>query len=63
MNLRRDKGLCFTCDEKYTFNHKCPNKHYLINQCEDEGTTFKEPESHFEEIKDQPASKEEITCP
>jgi len=24
--LRREKGLCFTCDAKYTWNHKCPNK-------------------------------------
>uniref|UniRef100_A0A803NWQ8 Uncharacterized protein n=1 Tax=Cannabis sativa TaxID=3483 RepID=A0A803NWQ8_CANSA len=22
---RRDKGLCFTCDEKYSFGHKCKN--------------------------------------
>ena len=29
IQLRREKGLCFTCDEKYSPSHKCPNKHYL----------------------------------
>nr|GEW00543.1 hypothetical protein [Tanacetum cinerariifolium] len=24
------KGLCFTCDDKFTWNHKCPNKQALI---------------------------------
>ncbi|GJT04203.1 zinc finger, CCHC-type containing protein [Tanacetum coccineum] len=28
--LRREKGLCFTCDEMYTWNHKCPNKQYMV---------------------------------
>ena len=30
MQLRREKGLCFTCDEKYTWNHKCPNLQYML---------------------------------
>jgi len=25
MQLRREKGLCYFCDEKFSFNHKCPN--------------------------------------
>jgi len=29
MQLRREKGLCFTCDEKFTLSHRCPNKQYL----------------------------------
>jgi len=32
VQLRREKGLCFTCDEKYSLNHKCPNKHYFFLQ-------------------------------
>nr|KYP41284.1 Transposon Ty3-G Gag-Pol polyprotein [Cajanus cajan] len=27
--LRREKGLCFTCDDKYSPSHRCPNKQYL----------------------------------
>nr|GEY45732.1 hypothetical protein [Tanacetum cinerariifolium] len=30
MQLCREKGLCFTCDDKYTWNHKCPNKQALL---------------------------------
>jgi len=29
VQLRREKGLCFTCDEKYSLSHRCPNKQYL----------------------------------
>jgi len=36
MQLRREKGLCFTCDEKFALSHKCPNKQYLFLQLEDE---------------------------
>ncbi|XP_019455099.1 PREDICTED: uncharacterized protein LOC109356222 [Lupinus angustifolius] len=32
MQIRREKGLCFTCDEKFSFNHKCPNKQYYLLQ-------------------------------
>ncbi|PKA60173.1 hypothetical protein AXF42_Ash009857 [Apostasia shenzhenica] len=31
---RRAKGLCFKCDEKYTFGHKCKNQLYLIQSME-----------------------------
>ena len=30
IQCRREKGLCFTCDEHYTLNHKCANKHYYL---------------------------------
>nr|KYP36855.1 Retrotransposable element Tf2 [Cajanus cajan] len=29
IHLRREKGLCFTCDDKYSPSHRCPNKQYL----------------------------------
>lgn len=32
MQLRRAKGLCFNCDEKYSPTHKCPNKRLLLLQ-------------------------------
>jgi len=34
IRLRREKGLCFTCDEKFSPGHKCPNKQYLLLQVE-----------------------------
>lgn len=39
MQLRREKGLCYFCDEKFTFNHKCPNRQMLflqLEECNDE---------------------------
>ncbi|KAJ1399119.1 Ribonuclease H-like superfamily [Sesbania bispinosa] len=36
MQLRREKGLCYFCDEKFTFNHRCPNRQLLMLQTEEE---------------------------
>ncbi|XP_019425047.1 PREDICTED: uncharacterized protein LOC109333920 [Lupinus angustifolius] len=36
MQLRREKGLCYFCDDKFTFNHKCPNRQLLFLQLEDD---------------------------
>nr|KYP38561.1 hypothetical protein KK1_040187 [Cajanus cajan] len=30
MQLRREKGLCFTCDEKFSPTHRCSNKQYML---------------------------------
>ena len=30
MQLWCEKRLCFTCDDKYTWNHKCPHKQYML---------------------------------
>ena len=45
MQLRREKGLCYFCDDKFTFNHRCPNRQFLMLQTEDEESqSFEEPE-------------------
>jgi len=36
MQLQRDKGLCYTCDEKFSPSHRCPNKQYLWLELEEE---------------------------
>ncbi|KAF7838894.1 Ty3/gypsy retrotransposon protein [Senna tora] len=36
MQLRREKKLYFTCDAPYSWSHRCPNKHYMILQIEDD---------------------------
>lgn len=30
MQVRRDKGLCYWCDDKFSFTHKCPNKYLMM---------------------------------
>ena len=36
MQLWREKGLCYFCDDKFTFNHKCPDRQMLMLQLEDD---------------------------
>lgn len=36
MQLRTDKGLCYWCDEKFSFSHKFPNKQLMMLQYEEE---------------------------
>ncbi|WVY94508.1 hypothetical protein V8G54_033596 [Vigna mungo] len=36
IQLRKKKGLCFTCDEKFTMNHRCPNKQYFVLQVDED---------------------------
>lgn len=40
----RDKGLCYFCDDKFSYSHKCPNKHLMLLQIEEEDETEQEPD-------------------
>lgn len=35
MLIRREKGLCYTCDEKFSPTHRCANKQYMLIECEE----------------------------
>jgi len=36
MQLRKEKGLCYFCDKKFSFSHKCPNRQlYVLQLCEE----------------------------
>jgi len=58
MQLRRKKGLCYFYDEKFSFNHKCPNKKLFVLQLGDEDSdqteskTKKEQEIELQTIDD-----------
>ena len=43
MQIHREKGLCYYCDDKFSINHKCPNRHYFLLQMEDDDN---EPHPH-----------------
>jgi hypothetical protein len=32
MQLRKEKGQCYWCDDKFSFSHNCPNKHLMLLQ-------------------------------
>ncbi|XP_019431527.1 PREDICTED: uncharacterized protein LOC109338693 [Lupinus angustifolius] len=34
MQLRREKGMCYYYDDKFSLTYKCPNRHYLLLQIE-----------------------------
>lgn len=42
---KRDKGLCFTCDEKYNVGHRCKNRVLILCAQDEEGADG----SHMEE--------------
>ncbi|KAJ1388306.1 hypothetical protein SESBI_39217 [Sesbania bispinosa] len=44
MQLQREKGLCYTCDEKFSPSHKFPNKQYLLLQVEASDNEEPEPD-------------------
>nr|KYP34631.1 hypothetical protein KK1_044394 [Cajanus cajan] len=44
MQIRREKGLCFTCDEKFTPAHRCPNKHMMLLQIDEPNSSSPEPD-------------------
>ncbi|KAI5405361.1 hypothetical protein KIW84_052223 [Lathyrus oleraceus] len=35
MQLRRAKGLCYWCDDKFSFTHKCPNRQLMLLHYDD----------------------------
>ena len=36
MEEKREKGLCYSCDRKYTKGHKCVEKKLFYIDCEEE---------------------------
>lgn len=40
MQLRREKGLCYFCDDKFSFSHKCPNKQLMLLELHDDPNTL-----------------------
>lgn len=62
MQLRREKGLCYTCDEKFSLSHKCPNKHYYILQLDDGEPEITEIESpKTEDITDETLTEHHLS--
>jgi len=50
MQLRREKGLCYTCDEKFTASHNCPNKQYLLFYMDGDDETDQPPPIDAEDV-------------
>ena len=59
MDERREKGLCFNCDSKYSKGHKCGEKKLFYIDCEEEEE--KEQETHEEKENEILKEKKEET--
>nr|KYP74492.1 Retrotransposable element Tf2 [Cajanus cajan] len=53
MQSRRERGLCFTCDEKFSATHRCPNKQYLLLQVEEEEEKEVEINENIAELEEE----------
>lgn len=57
MEARKEKGLCFNCDEKFTKGHRCPAKQlYLLIGEEEEA----DEEEDAKQLDDDPLTLEEM---
>ncbi|KAL5850318.1 hypothetical protein ACOSQ4_008331 [Xanthoceras sorbifolium] len=51
MKTRRDKGLCYNCDEPYTYGHQCTKKRLYMLMGEDEED--QEIDTEIEEVQEE----------
>ncbi|KAL2455358.1 RNA-directed DNA polymerase [Abeliophyllum distichum] len=40
LQAKKEKGLCFKCDEKYTIGHRCKNKELQVLLVQEEGESY-----------------------
>ncbi|XP_017431896.1 uncharacterized protein LOC108339268 [Vigna angularis] len=52
MQIRREKGLCYFCDEKFSFNPKCPNKQCFVLQLGEDESDNMELETELPQDKE-----------
>ena len=55
---KREKGLCYNCDRKYTKGHRCVEKKLFYIDCEEEEEN-EQGSSKEEDIHQEPALEEE----
>jgi len=44
MQLKRDKGLCYTLEKKFSSSHRCSNRQYLVLHLDEEDLHQPSPE-------------------
>eukprot|EP00253_Pinus_taeda_P005153 PITA_05153 len=57
---KREKGLCYICDRKYTKGHKCAEKKLFYIDCEEEEEKEQETSKEEDTHQDQSLEKEEM---
>ena len=59
---KRAKGLCYSCDRKYTIGHKCTEKKLFYVDCEEDKENEEET-SNVEDIHQEETIEEEEMSP
>lgn len=63
---KRERGLCYNCDEKFGPNHHCRSKYLLLLGCEEDNTTVDEQEedsdSPGEEVSGDISTLHTLSC-
>ena len=57
---KREKGLCYSCDSKYTKGHKCAEKKLFYIDCEEEEEKEKERSKEEDIFQEQSLDEEQI---
>ena len=57
---KRAKGLCYSCDRKYTKGHKCAEKKLFYIDCEEEEEKEQERSKEEDILQEQSLDKEEM---
>ena len=56
------KGLCYSCDSKYTKGHKCAEKKLFYIDCEEEEENEQEEDIHQEPAPEEEEMNPTISC-
>ena len=59
---KRAKGLCYSCDRKYTKGHKCAKKKLFYIDCEEEEENEQEEDIHQEPALEEEEINPAISC-
>ena len=59
---KRAKGLCYSCDSKYTKGHKCAEKKLFYIDCEEEEENEQEEDIHQEATQEEEEMSLTISC-
>ena len=59
---KRAKGLCYSCDSKYTKGHKCVEKKLFYIDCEEEEENEQEEDIHQEPTQEEEEMSPTISC-
>ena len=66
LEAKREKGLCYSCDRKYTKGHKCAEKKLFYIDCEEEEENEEETSKveyiHWEETLEEEEMSLTISC-